>query len=150
MLVNITTGFNPSGAKMSDLEKIDDMISEYTGNANRFKKGIIWDDDPEFGDKVRITAIVTGFEMGKLGDVGINVELGNLVIIDNDFVWEQSSTGEEIVLQEVPTIKVGFTTAEVGKRFQYNSRPALCVEPGTSLSQLENIPAIRRVHQEKK
>ena len=135
---------------MSDLEKIDDMIAEYTGNANRFKKGIIWDDDPEFGDKVRITAIVTGFEMGKLGDIGINVELGNLVIIDNDYVWERPATGEEIHLQEVPTIKVGFTTSDAGRRFQYDARPALCVEPGVSLASLENIPAIRRAHLEKK
>ena len=150
VLVNITTGFNEKGAKMSDLEKIDDMIAEYTGNANRFKKGIIWDDDPEFGDKVRITAIVTGFEMGKLGDIGINVELGNLVIIDNDYVWERTATGEEIHLQEVPTIKVGFTTSDAGRRFQYDARPALCVEPGVSLASLENIPAIRRAHMEKK
>ena len=80
---------------MSDLEKIDDMISAYTGDANHFKKGIIWDSDPEFGDKVRITAIVTGFQMD-LGGLGLNKDLGNLVIIDENFVWDQSEHGAEV------------------------------------------------------
>ncbi len=150
VLVNITTGNNDRGAKMSDLEKIDDMISEYTGNANHFKKGIIWEDDPEFGDKVRITAIVTGFEMGRLGDLGVNVELGNLVIIDQDFVWERPVTEGEIHLQDVPTIKVGFTQTDAGRRFQYSERPPLFVQPGDAIASLENIPAIRRAHLEKK
>ncbi len=150
VLVNITTGNNDRGAKMSDLEKIDDMITEYTGNANHFKKGIIWEDDPEFGDKVRITAIVTGFEMGRLGDLGVNVELGNLVIIDQSFVWEKPAAEGEIHLQDVPTIKVGFTQTDAGRRFQYSERPVLSVAPGDAIAPLENIPAIRRAHLEKK
>ena len=97
VLVNITTGNNENGAKMSDLEKIDDMISQYTGTANHFKKGIIWDNDPEFGDKIRITAIVTGFTMD-LGGLGLNKDLGNLVIIDEGFEWETPAHGEEVSL----------------------------------------------------
>jgi len=152
VLLNITTGKNERGAKMSDLQKIDQMISKYTGNANHFKKGIIWEDDPEFGDQVKITAIVTGFDMGRLGDI-TDVNLGNLIIIPSDFVYERPKVGDQITLPEPPPVKkIGFNTADLGRRpsFSFESRPALCVSPGESFSELEHTPAIRRAHTEKK
>ena len=152
VLINITTGNNERGAKMSDLEKIDDMISEYTGSANHFKKGIIWDDDPEFGDKVRITAIVTGFEMD-LGGLGLNKDLGNLVIIDEGFQWDLSDHGAEVTLPSgAETNKIGYNNSDNAKHFNFaqDRKPALCVEPGQNIGDLENIPALRRAHSEKK
>ncbi len=148
VLVNITTGDNERGAKMSDLERIDDMISEYTGDANHFKKGIIWDNDPEFGDKVRITAIVTGFEMD-LGGLGLNKDLGNLVIIDENFQWEQAEHGGEVTIPVgAETIKIGYNNSDNAKHFNFTTdkRPILCTEPGAPKADLENIPAIRRIH----
>ena len=152
VLINITTGNNERGAKMSDLERIDDMITEYTGDANRFKKGIIWDNDPEFGDKVRITAIVTGFEMD-LGGLGLNKDLGNLVIIDEDFQWEQPRhEGELPIPVGAETIKIGYNNSDNARHFNFaqDRKPALCVEPGQNIGDLENIPALRRAHTEKK
>ena len=148
VLVNITTGNNERGAKMSDLERIDDMITEYTGDANHFKKGIIWDNDPEFGDKVRITAIVTGFEMD-LGGLGLNKDLGNLVIIDENYRWEQPEhSGEVTIPAGADTIKIGYNNSDNAKHFNFatDRRPALCIEPGAPKGDLENTPAIRRVH----
>ncbi len=148
VLVNITTGNNERGAKMSDLERIDDMITEYTGDANHFKKGIIWDNDPEFGDKVRITAIVTGFEMD-LGGLGLNKDLGNLVIIDENYQWEQPEhSGEVTIPAGADTIKIGYNNSDNAKHFNFASdkRPVLCIEPGAPKGDLENTPAIRRVH----
>ena len=148
VLLNITTGNNEHGAKMSDLEKIDDMISAYTGDANHFKKGIIWDSDPEFGDKVRITAIVTGFQMD-LGGLGLNKDLGNLVIIDENFVWDPSEHGAEVTLPgATETIKIGYNNSDNARSFNFSTevRPVLCVEPGQPTADLENIPAIRRQH----
>ena len=148
VLINITTGNNERGAKMSDLEKIDDMISEYTGDANHFKKGIIWEDDPEFGDRVRITAIVTGFEMD-LGGLGLNKDLGNLVIIDENFAWDLSDHGGEVSIPAgAETIKIGYNNSDNAKHFNFSTdrRPTLCVEPGAPRGDLENIPAIRRSH----
>ena len=148
VLVNITTGNNERGAKMSDLERIDDMITEYTGDANHFKKGIIWDNDPEFGDKVRITAIVTGFEMD-LGGLGLNKDLGNLVIIDENYQWEQPEhSGEVTIPAGADTIKIGYNNSDNAKHFNFatDRRPALCIEPGAPKGDLENTPAIRRVH----
>ena len=149
VLINITTGNNERGAKMSDLEKIDDMISKYTGDANHFKKGIIWEDDPDFGDKVRITAIVTGFQMD-LGGLGLNKDLGNLVIIDEGFQWDQAEHSGEVVIPGTvaETIKIGYNNSDNAKFFNFatDHRPALCVEPGDRRADLENIPAIRRSH----
>ena len=124
---------------------------EGTGDHRR-KKGLIWDDDPEIGDKVRITAIVTGFDMGQLGHI-TDVNLGNIVIIDRDFQWETVYKGAEVPLPEMaPSIKVGFNTAEPTRRFHFteDTKPCLCVEPGESISELEAIPAIRRAHEGKK
>ena len=148
VLVNITTGNNERGAKMSDLERIDDMISEYTGDANHFKKGIIWDNDPEFGDKVRITAIVTGFEMD-LGGLGLDKNLGNLVIIDDNFEWEQAEHGGEMHIPAGPEpIKIGYDNSDNARHFNFatDRRPVLCIEPGAPKSDLEITPAIRRKH----
>ena len=150
VLVNITVGYNEQGAKMSDLKRVDEMISEYTGNANRFKKGIVWDKDPNFGDKVRITAIVTGFEMGKIGEI-TDMNLGNIVVIDSNFVWEVGRKGEEVSLPEVQPIKIGFNSSDNVRQVHFftDNKPCLCVDPGENLSQLENVPAIRRAHIEK-
>lgn len=148
VLINITTGNNEQGAKMSDLEKIDDMITEYTGDANHFKKGIIWEDDPEFGDRVRITAIVTGFQMD-LGGLGLNKDLGNLVIIDEAFEWDTSGHGEEVSLPSgTDTIKIGYNNSDNAKYYNFASekKPVLCIAPGEKKADLENIPAIRRKH----
>ena len=148
VLINITTGNNEQGAKMSDLEKIDDMISAYTGDANRFKKGIIWDDDPAFGDKVRITAIVTGFTMD-LGGLGLNKDLGNLVIIDESFEWDTPLHSQEVSLPGgADTIKIGYNNSDNAKYFNFatEKKPVLCIAPGEKKADLENIPAIRRKH----
>ena len=148
VLINITTGNNERGAKMSDLEKIDEMISEYTGDANHFKKGIIWDNDPDFGDKVRITAIVTGFDMD-LGGLGLNKDLGNLVIIDEGFQWDLSDHGSEVIIPGgTETIKIGYNNSDNARKFNFATdvKPVLCVEPGQRCSDLEITPAIRRSH----
>ncbi len=149
VLVNITTGHNDQGAKMSELKKIDDMITTYTGDANHFKKGIVWDDNPEFGDKVRITAIVTGFEMD-LGGLGLNKNLGNLVIIDENFQWEQPRHEGEFTLPTgADTIVIGYNNSENAKHIGLFSdkKPILCIDPSEKRADIENIPAIRRAHQ---
>ena len=150
VLVNITVGYNEQGAKMSDLKRVDEMIAEYTGNANRFKKGIVWDKDPNFGDKVRITAIVTGFEMGKIGEI-TDMNMGNIVVIDTNFAWEVGRRGEEVSLPEIQPIKIGFNSSDNVRQVHFftDNKPCLCVAPGENLSALENVPAIRRAHTEK-
>ena len=60
VLINISCGKNDQGLTMDDLNNINAKIDEYTGRANNFKRGLIWDDNPEIGDTIRLTSIVTG------------------------------------------------------------------------------------------
>ena len=148
VLINITVGRTEKGLTMQELSRINELISEYTGNANKFKRGIIYDDDPEVGDRVKITAIATGFAMGKLGDI-TDVNLGNLIVLDPDFTYTPvgARAGEEIPLPEPGQVtRIGFNSADTTGKFFYDSlaRPVLAVRPGEDLSELENTPAIRR------
>jgi cell division protein FtsZ len=144
VLINITVGRNEKGVKMSDMEKINKLISEYTGNANKFKRGIIYEDDPEFGDRVRITAIATGFDMGTLGNI-TDVNLGNIIVIDPDFTWSRTGVEKgEVELPEIPVRKIDFNTADNICKFNYDTPPCLFVRKGEDLSMLRSVPAVRR------
>ena len=147
VLVNITAGKNKNGLLMKDLNKINELINNYTGNANNFKRGIIWDEDPEVGDKISITVIATGFKMSKLSDI-TDVNIGNLIIIGNDFEYHGHSSAEgiEIELPEMEHIKIGYNTVSNVRKFNFSTRekPAMCISHGEDFSRIENIPAIRR------
>ena len=145
VLINITSGKNKHGLMMSELEKLDEMIASYTGKANHFKKGIVWDDNPEFGDKVRITAIVTGF---KFDLTGIDTEdLDNLVIIDKDYEW---STCSEECLQAPyegqKSVRIGSRAQKHIFNFASEAKPILCVSPGDNTAELENVSAYQRLN----
>ena len=133
VLINITVGKNDKGLLMRELDSINDKINEYTGNANNFKRGIIYDENPETGDKISIT----------------DVNLGNLIMIDNDFVYDRkaSQTGGEIELPEGQgNIKIGYNDSSNVRKFHFaeGEVPALIVGEGQSISALESVPSIRR------
>lgn len=141
ILINITSGKNEHGLRMSDLEKIDEMIEGYVGTANHFKKGIVWDDDPAFADKVRITAIVTGLELDLSGlDKKAH---DNTVIIDDSFEWEQASKGGK-VRPDPSRVKIDRGSGKPKPIDFGDKKPSLCVKPGDNTADLENIPSIRR------
>lgn len=147
VLVNITIGKNERGVTMTQLEEINSKIKEYTGNANNFKRGLIWDEDPEVGDRIHITAIATGLRF--IEAIGIKEgELGNYIMIDNHFVFDKGKieSGEGISLQETEsrTTKIGYNTKENCKIFHYDTKPLLIINPGDNQSSLENVAAIRR------
>lgn len=147
VLVNITIGKNERGVTMTQLEEINSRIKEYTGNANNFKRGLIWDEDPEVGDRIHITAIATGLRF--LEAIGIKEgELGNYIMIDNHFTFDKGKveSGEGISLQETEsrTTKIGYNTKENCRIFHFEDKPVLIINPGDSLSNLENVAAIRR------
>ena len=142
VLINITSGKNKQGLLMSELEKLDDMITHYTGKAHRFKKGIVWDENPEFGDKVRITAIVTGFKFDLSGLD--QEELDNLVVIDKDYDWGTDAETEAMPPYE--SQKPERLGAKKNKRYDFSTetKPELCVAPGEKTAELENVSAYRR------
>ena len=146
-IVNITGGKNKDGLYVNDIKKINEMIAEYTGNANNFKTGLVWEEDPQWGDKVSITVIATGFKK----DIPSMINPGNIIMIDSDFKYDRSQSAAvlEFGLYEEtdsPT-KIGYNNSDNVRKFNFSedSRPVLDVEPGQSLGELEQTPSIRRV-----
>ena len=147
VLINITVGANKEGLHMKQLDEIDKLIKEYTGKANNFKRGIVFDDDPEFGDKVSITVIATGFKMARLTEI-TEGNVGNIIMIDSDFVYRKNdyADGEGIELPEVRSMKIGYNNSAIRKGivFEEGRKPVLLIKEGEAKSELENIPAIKR------
>lgn len=147
VLVNITVGKNDQGVTMSQLKKINALINEYTGNANSFKSGIVYETDEAFGDRLNLTVIVTGFKMNMIDDfVGDNI--GNIIFIDSNYVYKKEVVASEegIELPEVKSIKIGYNNAAIRKKtlFEDGRKPVLLVEEGYSRSELELTAAIKR------
>lgn len=145
VLVNITVGNNDQGMTMSELAQVSKLIKEYTGKANNFKNGIVYEDDPEFGDRVNITVIATGFKMSMLLPMN---DLGNIILIDHDFEYnkEVHTLEHGIETHEVRSQKIGYNNADVRKKlvFEEGIKPDLLVAEGQKRSELEITAAIRR------
>lgn len=147
VLINITCGYNEKGLLMDDLAEIDRLMTEHLGeNTNRFKRGIVYEMDPDFADKVNITVIATGFEMKRLNEI-TNVKLGNIIQIDSNFTYRKGACAgsESIGHPEVESQKIGYNSASIKTVFDFGgSRPALLVGEMDDKSGLENTAAIRR------
>lgn len=149
VLVNITAGNNAQGLKMNDLNNLNELISRYTGGANSFKKGLIWDDDPDVGDSVHITAIATGFQFNTL--LGPDVDLGSIISIPRDFVYDRKSAkaSEGISLGGSFGVSthIGFSTGDGKSHFSYDPEnpPVLVDTDPARINELKMTPAIRRI-----
>ena len=145
VLINVTTGDNKEGLTMSQYGEISNLIKKHTGNADNFKSGLVFDESPEFGDRVNITVIVTGINMTMALP---QTEIGNIIMIGSDFRYERSkaATEEGIDLPQVKVHKIGYNSAPVRKKltFDKNNRPALIVSENQDRSELENVSALRR------
>ena len=148
LLLNVSIPLNEKGMKMAEMNRLTEMIQEYTGSVSKYKRGIIYDDSPEAGDTIHITAIATGFKMNLIGVAGS--DLGKLILIDKDFRYDSApkSVDGEIVLPEEEIIvqKVGWSNTENVRKFHFgpDEKPCLILEPGQSKSELEATAAIRR------
>ncbi len=145
VLINITTGDNPEGLTMSQYGEVTKMIEKHTGKADNFKSGLVFDENPEFGDRLNVTVIVTGINMTM---VLPQTELGNIIMIDSNFRYERSRTAskEGIDLPQVKVHKIGYNSAPVRKTLfdEGSPAPALIVSDDQNMSELENISALRR------
>ena len=147
VLVNITCGHNEQGLTMDDLNEINKKIDEYTGRANNFKRGLIWDDDPEIGDTIRITSIVTGLRFSDV--IGPARDMGNYIMIGRNFEYNKAAAAraEGISLfEDAGSQQIGFNNKSNVRNFKFDpdEKPALIVASNESRAELENIPAIRR------
>lgn len=150
VLINITSGNNEQGLTMDDLNAINNKIDEYTGRANNFKRGLIWDDDKDIGDTIHITSIVTGLKFSDV--IGPARDMGNYIMINRDFKYDKTTTAqnEGISLYEDPGSKqIGFNSKGNIRTFKFGpeEKPSLILSPGQRIADLENIPAIRRIQQ---
>jgi cell division protein FtsZ len=144
VLINVTVGENDKGMTMAEYAKLNELITGYTGKANSFKSGIVFDNDPQFGDRVNITVIVTGINTIMAQP---QVDLGNVIIVDNDFTYKKHErVGGEIELPEIKVQKIGYNSAVLRKKhlFEDGKKPAMILNEGDSKSELESTPAIRR------
>ena len=143
-LINITVGNNAQGVTATQYGKVNEIIKSYTGKANNFKTGLVFDDDPDFGDKVNITVIVTGIQMRML----FPCDMDNIYMIDSDFVYVpgKALNCDGIELPDIRSEKIGYNNAAGRKKdlFAGKAKPALIIEDGMSMSELENTAAIRR------
>ena len=144
VLINVTVGDNKEGMTMAEYAKLTALVGQYTGKANNFKSGIVFDEDPEFGDRVNITVIVTGINTVILQP---QTDLGNIIVVDNDFIYVKGDgTSGEIELPETKVQKIGYNSTALRKKhlFEDGTKPAMILKEGDSKSELENTPAIRR------
>ena len=147
VLLNITVAHSEQGIFVHELGEINKLVNEYTGCANNFKSGIVFNNDPEFGDKVQITVIATGFKMSMISEISGNT--GNYIMIDSNYTYRKNaamSDKEGIELPEVRTVKIGYNKNDVRKKisFEDGRKPVLLVGEGVNLSELEHTAAIRR------
>lgn len=63
VLVNVTCGKSSQGLRMDELSLLETKIGECLGITDNYKKGIVFDEDPDFADKVEVTIIATGVDM---------------------------------------------------------------------------------------
>ena len=141
-LVNITVGNNEQGMTASQYRKVNELIKLHTGKANNFKSGLVFDDDPDFGDKVSITVIVTGIKV----DILPTHDPENIITIDEDFVYSGNSGYEGYEIRDVRNEKIGYNNAAGRKKdlFADGSKPVLLTSDGQSISELEHVTALRR------
>ena len=142
-LINITVGNNEHGVTATQYGKVNELIKGYTGKANNFKTGLVFDNDPDFGDKVNITVIVTGIGMSLL----LPHDMDNIIEIGSDFIYDPAKHASEgIDLPEVRNEKIGYNNAAGRKKglFADGQKPILLTGDGQSLSDLEYTAAIRR------
>jgi len=155
VLLNITVANNENGIEMDDLNTLTNKIRNALGKFTMFKRGIIWNDDPDADDTIRVTVVATGFEYNKLNKI-TNVDLGNLIILENDYVFDKkrvmdSEEGRSLPATEGSVIQtIGFNTQSSHPVFDEQNKPVLLMENGEDFSTLENIPAIRRTTRNEK
>ena len=146
-LINITVGYNDQGLMTKELKNIDSIISKYTGNANRFKRGIVYNYDDDFGDRIDITVIATGFKMNTLETI-IQPNIGNIIVIGDNFNYDRSQGAEEVVLtgSDPMPIKIGHHSTYNVRKFHFTEEnmPVLAGDIDNRIGELETVPAIER------
>lgn len=152
VLVNTTVGKNDKGLKMEEMRQLNDLIDEYTGGGNNFKRGLIYDERPEAGDTIHITSIVVGLHFTDVIGQDLS-DADNYIPISKDYVYDKGEIAatEGISLPPDGSALIVFTKPKNERSFRFDpdKPPVLLVTEGQNISQLEEVPAIRRTTKRK-
>lgn len=148
-LLNITVGNNEKGVTMAEKKELSKLIGSYIGSAKMFKSGLTLSNDPNFGDTVKVTAIVTGF--GSNAMLGVEVDKENIIQIDTDFTFSEEDAVKAAAAipagRELGAGHIGFNTAENKSRIEYDPQnpPLLLSEDPDTIDKAKDTTAIRRI-----
>lgn len=150
VLIDLTSGKNEKGLTMNDQKKLNELISQYIGEAKNFKTALRLSDDPEFGDTIKITAIATGFETGKLFNGDRNSS--NIISIESDY----THTPEAVVRTEKKddifnSAYIGYNTTDskIVFKFAEDAQMDMLSTDDDVISKIRTTPAIKRIKNEK-
>ncbi|MBR2298096.1 MAG: cell division protein FtsZ [Bacteroidales bacterium] len=137
VLINITSS-RENSLKMSEMEKIIGYVTEYTGNAFNFKRGVAYDDKMEAGT-IRVTIVATGL----------------LVHLTPPPAFKKArDMGDEIDLEENEiTVKVDTApdNKELGiKLSPFNMATTTIYTQGMNITDMENETAFARRQRKEK
>ncbi len=144
-LVNLTLPYSEKGITFGERDRLNELINERIGDPSKYKEGIVYTTDPEWGDKVRVTIIATGFKMTKLTEI-IGENRGNIIDIDDDFIYrpEDYDTEEEEDFTYDDIEKIGYNTTANKRIFNYTEKPAMYRCSTSEIQMIETKPALRR------
>ena len=144
-LVNLTVAESEQGITFAERDRLNELINERIGDPSKYKEGIVYVSDPEWGDKVRVTIIATGFKMTKLTEV-IGENRGNIIDINDDYVYNpddgECEEEEDFTYDDIE--KIGFNTIANQRKFDISEKPLLYGCSTSEMQALETKPAIRR------
>lgn len=137
VLINITSS-RENSLKMSEMEKIIGYVTEYTGNAFNFKRGVAYDDKMKAGT-IRVTIVATGL----------------LVHLTPPPAFKKArDMGDEIDLEENEiTVKVDTApdNKELGiKLSPFNMATTTIYTQGMNITDMENETAFARRQRKEK
>jgi cell division protein FtsZ len=67
VVVNITSGKEDGGLTVTELQQIMDYVNNYTGEPDKFKRGLVVNE--KMGKKISVTIIATGFDTNALPEI---------------------------------------------------------------------------------
>lgn len=143
--------------KMSELNQAVQHVTHFTGNANKFKRGII--NDKSMGEKIRVTIVATGFDVQNLPMID-DPQKDNEIILGRDGTRKDINEENPVVSSNPPIIisrpinpfddsPIENNSEDQPSRAPYKKRqsgvkPALVVDDESDILKLENEPAYLR------
>lgn len=141
-LVNISA--SDEKFTMAELRQAVESVKSFTGQPQRFKRGLVY--DPTLGDKVCVTVIATGFDVLNLPDVD-----GHTIIIPGR-VGETVTSSAFSPINNPKEERRNFQEVEKGPviedirphRRVGSDKPVLITDDESQIIELENTPAYER------